>query len=193
MTTAAAREGGDGGAREQADRIASLLDEVRATAGQPTWQRVEELVQRIVGLYGEGIERLLAIAAASGAPDDRLASLLCEDELVSSLLVLHGLHPVPTATRVERALDRVRGHPGSRGADVALVGIDADGVASLRLLGGRGGCASTRATLARAIEAAVQAAAPEVTRVALDDDGAEPLVQIDLHRSRAAARGREPR
>jgi Fe-S cluster biogenesis protein NfuA/nitrite reductase/ring-hydroxylating ferredoxin subunit len=179
--------------RDEARRIELLLDEVRAMAGPPTWQRVEELVQRIVALHGAGIERILGLVADAGALDQRLLSALCDDELVSSLLVLHGLHPVPTAERVRRALDGVRPYLGSHAGDVELVSVDADGVVRLRLLGTCRGCPSSRATLEHTIEAAIETAAPEVARIEVDASTTAPeaagpeLVQIDLERSRASA------
>ncbi|APR80685.1 Hypothetical protein A7982_06032 [Minicystis rosea] len=188
-----APSGDDGrGAREQADRIAALLDEVQATVEPPTWQRVEALVEALVGLYGQGIERLLAIVASPEARAERLDALLCEDELVSSLLVLHGLHPVSTAARIEHALERARPHLGAHGVEISLVGVGADGVARLRLSGAHRGCASSLDSLERTLEAAIEAVAPEVKRVELDSpmrSGAERLVQIDLRRSRARGEG----
>jgi Fe-S cluster biogenesis protein NfuA/nitrite reductase/ring-hydroxylating ferredoxin subunit len=186
-------EATDADLRQEAQRIELLLDEVRAMAGRPTWQRVEELVQRIVELHGAGIERILALVADAGGLDERFLAALCDDELVSSLLVLHGLHPVPTADRVRRALDGVRPYLGSHAGDVELVSVDAEGVVRLRLLGTCRGCPSSRATLEHTIEAAIEAAAPEVARIEVDASPATPeaaearLVQIDLQRSRARA------
>jgi Fe-S cluster biogenesis protein NfuA/nitrite reductase/ring-hydroxylating ferredoxin subunit len=179
-------------AREQAERIAALLDDVHAMAGQPTWQRVEELVQRLVALYGAGLERLLDLVAEGGAFDDALEARLAKDELISSLLVLHGLHPIPTIERVERALAEVRPYLGSHSGDVALLDLDDAGVAHLELLGSCHGCPSSRATLEQTIRAAIEAAAPEVTEIEVRGVTNEPaesaqLVQIDLRRSRGEA------
>ena len=183
--------------REQADRIAVLLDDVRALAGPPAWQRVEELVQRLVGLYGRGIERLLELVDEVGALDDRLEGLLCADELVSGLLALHGLHPASADTRLRAALDRLRPHLDLHGAEVEIVGVGADGIARLRLREKRAACASTRAAIEEAITACVEAAVPEVKRIEVDGGegraGGDRLVQIDLRRSRAARAGEAPR
>ncbi|MFL5263792.1 MAG: NifU family protein [Anaeromyxobacteraceae bacterium] len=151
----------------EGDRIARLLDDVRGMAGPTTWQRVEELVQRVVRLYGAGLARVLELAAETGALDDALRARLCEDELVASLLLLHGLHPEPPAERVERAVLALR---AQLGPDVALelVALGDDGVVTLRLRAAKGGCPSTGAALARAIEQHVVEAAPEVTRVVIE-------------------------
>ena len=46
---------------------------------------------------------------------------LGEDELVSHLLLLHGIHPVPVEARVRTALDEVRPYLDSHGGNVELV------------------------------------------------------------------------
>jgi hypothetical protein len=70
---------------EPALRIEQLLSELRATAGPQVWPRVDELVSALVTLYGEGLARLLA------ALDEVGRARLRGDELVASLLELHGL------------------------------------------------------------------------------------------------------
>ena len=47
--------------------------------------------------------------------------------MVASLLLMHGLYPVPLEDRVREALDSVRPYMESHGGDVELLGI-ADGV-----------------------------------------------------------------
>jgi hypothetical protein len=88
----------EGELRREGDRIAQLIDDLGAMAGLPVRQRVEELVQRLVHLYGTGLERLMQILGGDRLDDDARARL-CADPLVSSLLVLHGLHPVAEAVQ----------------------------------------------------------------------------------------------
>ena len=47
---------------------------------------------------------------------------LAADDLVASLLLVHGLHPHDVHRRVSDALDRVRPYLGSHGGDVHLLG-----------------------------------------------------------------------
>ena len=96
-----------------------------------------------------------------------------DDEVVASLLVLHGLHPDPLARRVEKALARVRPYLGSHGGDVELVAVDeTSGVVRLRMTGTCDGCPSSALTLKLAVESAVRADAPEIVRIEVD--GAAP-------------------
>ena len=81
------------------------------------------------------------------------------DELVSNLLLLYGLHPLPLETRVFQALEKVKPQLASHGGDVELLEIS-EGVVRLRLHGSCNGCPSSAETLKLAIEAAIYAAAP---------------------------------
>jgi hypothetical protein len=152
-------------ADERGDRIERLLDEVQSVAGPVAWPRVEALVTALVDLYGAGLERMLACARDAATSDAELAARLASDELVSSLLVVHGLHPVGVEERVERALARVREQVPS-GADVAFDRVEDGGVVHLRVAdpSDRRGVPPL-AVLARAIELE----APEVTGVTIDD------------------------
>jgi Fe-S cluster biogenesis protein NfuA/nitrite reductase/ring-hydroxylating ferredoxin subunit len=145
-----------------------LLLEASAAAGPVARERAEELVRLVVELYGAGLERVLELAHEAGALDDDLLTSLAADELVSSLLLVHGLHPYGVAERVERALDDVRPYLGSHGGDVQLLEITGDGVVRLQLLGSCDGCASSPVTLELAVEDAIYAAAPEVVRIEVE-------------------------
>jgi hypothetical protein len=98
---AAQRDAEDGAAdlRREGDRIAQLIDDLGAIAGAPVRQRVEELVRSLMHLYGTGLGNLLRILGGDdGRIDDATRARLHADPLLSSLLVLHGLHPDPAAT-----------------------------------------------------------------------------------------------
>jgi Fe-S cluster biogenesis protein NfuA len=152
-------------ARELVARIDALLEHTQDV----------ELVQSLVTLYGEGLARMVA-------HDPERAAGLAGDELVSHLLLLHGLHPHPLEDRVRSALDEVRPYLEQHGGDVELLSVDG-GVARLRLQGSCNGCPSSTATLKLAIEDAIQRAAPDIERI--EAEGAvEPappgLLQIEI-------------
>lgn len=152
------------------DRIELLL-EASAAAGPVARERAEELVRVVVELYGAGLERLLEIAHDAGALTDDVLDALGADELVSSLLLVHGLHPDGLEARVERALGVVRPSVEDSGATVELAALSDDAV-RLRLVGAGSGCGSSAAALSGAIEDAVRAAVPEVARVEVVQDDA---------------------
>lgn len=150
------------------DRIELLL-EASAAAGPVARERAEELVRLVVELYGAGLERVLEIAHEAGALDDDLLAAFAADELVSSLLLVHGLHPYGLQDRVEHALDGVRPYLGSHGGDVRLLDVTEEGVVRLQLLGSCDGCASSAVTLELAVEDAIRAAAPEIVRIDVEE------------------------
>ena len=116
--------------REAGDRIATLLD-ATAAGGTAARERAEQLVREVVDLYGAGLARITTLVDPE---------LLAKDDLVASLLLVHGLHPHDVTRRVSDALDSVRPYLGSHGGDVSLVGIDGD-VVRLEL---RGSCKTCR-------------------------------------------------
>jgi Fe-S cluster biogenesis protein NfuA len=152
--------------RATGDRIEQMLDELQASADPRTFDQAAELLHLVAELYGGGLARIVELVSeqAPGVMD-----ALTGDELVASLLVVHGLHPEAVARRVEGALAQVRPLLAAHGGDVELLGIDeAAGAVQLRLLGSCDGCPSSSITLQLAVESAIVAAAPEIIRIDVD-------------------------
>lgn len=146
--------------RASGDRIEQLVDEVRATADPRTCDRVEELLRLVTELYGAGLTRVVEL---TGATAPGLVDAFVADDLVGSLLLVHGLHPDSVAHRVEAALAQVRPLLSSHGGDVELLELDEGaGAVRLRLLGSCDGCPSSAVTLQSAVERAIVDAAPEI-------------------------------
>ncbi len=141
--------------RTAGDRIQTLLDAC-AAGGVAAHERAEQLVREVLGLYGAGLGRIVDLLGVDAL--DRLAS----DDLVASLLLVHGLHPHDVDQRICDALDRVRPYLGSHAGDVELLELTADGVARLAFSGNCNGCPSSAVTLEYAVEDAIRAAAPEI-------------------------------
>jgi len=152
--------------RAAGDRIEGLLQELGTIADPRVREKAEELVRLLMELYGSALARILETIDNTDSADaifDRLAV----DDLVASLLVLHGLHPLNVETRIALALDRVRPYLGSHGGDVKLLGVN-EGVVHLRLEGSCHGCPSSTVTMKLAIERAIEEAAPEVVRIEVE-------------------------
>ena len=173
--------GGEGLALDPAacgERIELLL-EASSANGPVARERSEELVRLVVELYGAGLERVMELAYDAGKLDDALLDALATDPLVSSLLLVHGLHPFGVEERVERALDGVRPQIGSHGGDVQLLEVTGEGVARLQLLGTCDGCGSASITEA-AVDGAIRAAAPEIVRIELQEAPKEAGAVISI-------------
>jgi Fe-S cluster biogenesis protein NfuA/nitrite reductase/ring-hydroxylating ferredoxin subunit len=162
----------DSDLRAAGERIEMLLD-ASSAHGAMARERSEELVRLVADLYGAGLGRILDIVHDAGHLDGSVLDALAADDLVASLLLVHGLHPYDVGTRIERALDEVRPYLGTHGGDVELLGVTEAGVVRLRLLGSCDGCASSSVTLKLAVEGAVEAAAPEITGIEVDTGGSD--------------------
>ena len=164
--------------RADGARIEEALTELQGCADQRTLNLAEELLRLVSDLYGAGMARMLEIAAAR-APG--LLADFTSDELVASLLLVQGLHPDPLEVRVEGALQSVRPFLGRHGGDVELLAVDDGlGAVKLRLLGSCDGCPSSAATLRGAVEAAILEAAPEVTRIVVEESRESAAVSVAL-------------
>jgi len=130
-----------------------------------------ELVQCVVELHGVALERMIENIAQTSAGEAALDQAITDD-LVASVLLLHGLHPDSVETRVLRALDTVRPYLNTHHGDVEFVSLQ-DGVVRLRLVGSCGSCPSSSVTLKNAVEEALFAAAPEITEIVAEDKTAD--------------------
>jgi hypothetical protein len=147
-------------------RIETLLTELRELVPLPAWQRVEDVLRRIVRLYSAGLARALAHARRAGAAGPEFDAKLCNDDLLASLLVLHGLHPQTMEQRILHALAALRSE--LRLADDALVVTSiADGVVHLHATESIGGGAMSRGLAEGMIRRVLEAAAPEITSIVI--------------------------
>lgn len=170
--------------RNAGERIQTLLD-ASSAGGIPSRERAEALVAEVVELYGAALERIVRAVgpAAVGA--------LTDDDLVASLLLVHGLHPHDVTRRVSDALERVRPYLGSHGGDVELLDVTND-VVHLRFQGSCKSCPSSAVTLELAVEDAVRAAAPEVATievVAAEPEVTDTLISAESLMARVHSHG----
>jgi Fe-S cluster biogenesis protein NfuA len=170
-------------ARERVARVESLLEQIDAIGDRRVRETAVASVQALLDLYGEGLARIVGHVAeqCDAAGEERLATALAGDDLVSHLLMLHGLHPEDVRRRVEEALEQVRPYLTSHGGNVALVAVKGSTV-RLRLQGSCHGCPSSAATLRTTVEDAILENAPEILRIETDDvashDTDMPLVPL---------------
>lgn len=169
--------------RSAGDRIQTLLD-ASAGSGTVVRERTEQLAAELTDLYGAALERMVSIVAES-APE--LVGEFAADELVASLMLVHGLHPYGVERRIEDALDSVRPYLGSHGGDVTLLEV-VDDVVRLQFAGSCKSCPSSAVTLEFAVEDAVRAAAPEITSIevvaAQPESASTGLISVDSLMSR---------
>jgi hypothetical protein len=174
-------------------RVEELLAELKSVADPSVHERAEALVSLLVEFYGAGLERMVALVAREPS-GDLIVRRLAQDDLLASLFVLHGIHPVPVEERVGAALERVRPELGS--TKPALIGIDDDGVARCEI--SLGGCGSAPFDVAQAtVEKAILDVAPEIVavevRVSIPPPAEQGPVAVEIGRTRVPVEiGRKP-
>jgi Fe-S cluster biogenesis protein NfuA/nitrite reductase/ring-hydroxylating ferredoxin subunit len=146
---------------ELVQRIQDLQERLQATGDAATREVADQLVSAVVQMYGAGLERIVDLLGGAGPDGRRIAEALSEDELVSTLLLIHDLHPVPLEDRVQAALDSVRPYMESHGGNVELLSLR-DGIATIHLRGSCSDCAASTVTLELAIKQALEEAAPDL-------------------------------
>jgi Fe-S cluster biogenesis protein NfuA len=159
---------------ELVERVQELLGSLDEIADPVAQARVQELVGTVLELYGAGLERILGILQDAGDPALPIRDALLDDGIVASLLLIHGLYPIPLEERVMQALDSMRPFLASHGGNVELVSVE-EGVARLRLEGSCNGCPSSAATLEHALKEAIEEAAPDL--LGLEVEGVVGLEQ----------------
>ena len=149
------------------ERLELLIQQVRSIPDASARDKALELVQAVMDLHGEALERAMEILSESSA-GGKLMEALGEDPAVSAVLLLHDLHPLSLEERVRKALAVSKFH--SRGARVELLSID-DGNVRVRVTGAPG--------LHSAVEAALADAAPDAVEIVVEGEaGFVPVEQL---------------
>ncbi len=142
-------------------RVQELQEALDAAADGPVRRLGEELIAAVVQMYGSGLQRILEALFAAGEDGERIAVSLADDALVSTLLLIHDLHPVPLEERVQVALASVRPYMESHGGNVELLALER-GIARIHLQGSCSDCSASTVTLELAIKQALEDAAPDL-------------------------------
>ncbi|HXM07093.1 MAG TPA: NifU family protein [Candidatus Acidoferrum sp.] len=149
------------------------VDELEGMLAEIDDERALAAISGLLQLYGAALRKI--VERLRDRPE--LVREFAADDAIGPLLLLHDLHPDTLKDRVGAALDSVRPYLGSHGGDVELIGVDGD-VVRVRLSGTCNGCAASSVTLKSAIEDAVRATAPEITRVEAEEQPAHTLVVL---------------
>lgn len=172
----------DGAFEQRFARVEGLLAQLSAAA-DPLLERVtREVLATVLELHQRGLARVLELSAS----EEHVREALARDPRVSTMLLLHGLHPLALDARIARTLDSLRERFQSKLADVTL---DArGGTFRVQLVPTASACGSTRAALKKDFEEALLAAAPDAESVAVECSEPAPAL-ITLRRRRDANDG----
>lgn len=159
--------------QQRIQRIGDLVQQLEGAADPAVRSAAKELIQSLMELHAAGLEKMLDIAFQAGDEGQRIIDDLGRDSLVSSLLVLYGLHPEPLENRVSQALERVEPQIRKHGGEVRVLGMEG-GAVRLRIEVGAHSCGSTAKTLQTIVEQAIYEAAPDVASLTVDSADGKP-------------------
>jgi Fe-S cluster biogenesis protein NfuA len=164
--------------KAQTDRVEKLAARLEKANDPETRATALELVQSVIELHGAALQALIDhfVTTPEG---ERILDEALQDDLVSSMFLLHNLHPDDLETRVLRGIASVRPYLQSHGGDCELAGVE-NGVVRLRLHGSCGSCPSSSLTLKNAVEEALFQAAPDIKEIIAENAAAEPATDSNL-------------
>src|ERR1700744_4435494 len=145
-------------------RVQDLQERLDTTGDAATREVADQLVSAVVQMYGAGLARIVELLGGLGpghAGGRAIADAMSEDELVSTLLLIHDLHPVPLEDRGRAAVDSERPYIECHGGNVELRSLQ-DGIATIHLRGSCSDCSASAVTLELAIKQALEDAAPDL-------------------------------
>ena len=158
---------------KQMQRVEALIESLEKLSNPAARVVARELVQTLLALHGAGMERMMEIAQQL----DGEATLAAwgRDELVSNLLMLHGLHPVSLETRAGQAIEQVQPLLRCHGGELELIAV-VDRRVRVRL---RGRCGLSPMELEQTLEEAFALIAPDVQIIEVENSET-PALRIAL-------------
>lgn len=153
--------------QKQMQRVGEIVEQLESNGDPSARAMARELLESLMALHGAALERILELAANAGEAGETIIRKCGRDELVSSLLLLYGLHPENLKSRVLHALEKTKTLLLSHFASAESVSVD-DGKVTVRLEIKSSGCGSSAASLRAALEAAIQDSAPDATSIVVE-------------------------
>lgn len=148
-------------------RIEELIAALEALEDPRSREQAKELLGVVLDLHGAGLNRLLEIVAEVGDAGRAIIDVLAQDERVSALMLLHGLHPRDLASRVQQAVNKMHAPLGAQGIRIELLSVEAEAV-RLKLSGEWRGTRLQPQSLKGEIEEAIFTMAPEVAAIQIE-------------------------
>lgn len=158
------------GLAEEFARIEELLQRIEQAPEGPVRGQSRALLQSVLRIHAAGLSAMLEILAARPEGSKAVLDAFAQHDVVSQLLLLHGLHPLDLDTRVRNVLDRERAIFERSGAKAELVSI-VDGAVRIRIEGPTEGVEGMR----RALEARLVAEAPDAAAIDIEAVALSPV------------------
>lgn len=170
-----------GGFQEQVKRLGELLSQFDQMPDGPQKTAGRELMQLLMDVHGQGLERMIEIIFESREAGSGLIDQLGKDEIAGGLLLLYSLHPDALETRVHAALDRIRPRLRKLSCAIDLVSID-EGAVRVRVTKSGHSCGSSTKELRGLVENGLYEIAPDISAleiVGLEEPSSTGFVALD--------------
>jgi len=95
------------GSQEWIDRIEELVHRAESVEDPSLRSIAVDLLEAVLSFHAAGLDRIMEIAASSGPAGEAIIDRIAADDLVSSVLLLHGLHPDDLETRLNHAVEKM--------------------------------------------------------------------------------------
>ncbi|MDQ2774284.1 MAG: hypothetical protein M3Y57_05055 [Acidobacteriota bacterium] len=150
--------------QEWTDKIEELVRRAESLPDPRARSIAVDLLQAVLDFHAAGLDRVMEIVAESGSVGEVIIEQIAADDLTSSMLLLHDLHPDDLETRVNRAVHKLQDVFASIGAKLSLIAIE-PGTVRVQFDSAR----TWSGTPVRAsVENAIFQAAPEIGTVVIE-------------------------
>lgn len=150
--------------QERIDKIEELVRRADSLSDPDARGVAVDLLQAVLDFHAAGLERIMEIAVDAGPAGEAIVEKIALDDLTSSMLLLHDLHPDDLETRIDRAIHKLHGVFVSLGAKLTLIAIE-NGTVRLHFDSPR---TWTGAPVKASVENAIFQAAPEIESVIIE-------------------------
>jgi Fe-S cluster biogenesis protein NfuA len=157
--------------QQQMQRIGEIVEQLESHADPSTRAMAKGLVEALMAMHGAALQQILELAANAGEAGESIIRKCGRDDLISSVLLLYGLHPENLRSRVAYALEKTRNALRAQSASAELVSISDDGTVTLRLEAKSTSCGSSSASVKATLEAALYNAAPDAFSIVINETG----------------------
>lgn len=147
--------------QEQVRKLGELIAQFDRMPDSPQKNAGKELVQLLMDVHGQGLERILELVFESRESGSALIDRLGKDDIAGGLLLLYSLHPDAFETRVQTAIERIRPRLRKLACAIDLLSIE-NAVVRVQITKGGHSCGSSTRELHAIVEGGIYELAPDV-------------------------------
>lgn len=147
--------------QEQVRKLGELIAQFDQMPDSTQKSAGKELVQLLMDVHGQGLERMLELVFESRESGSALIERLGKDDVAGGLLLLYSLHPDALETRIQTAIERIRPRLRKLSCAIELLSIE-NAVVRVELTKGGHSCGSSTRELQAIVEGGIYELAPDI-------------------------------